>query len=145
MNSPLEKSPNRTLLIMVVLAGLTFIGSSSVKNQSAEKPKYKNLKVLSPEIDDENMEWVMETFNSHLGVNCLFCHPAKQNGTEFRFDYATDQLQNKRIARDMLTMTMKINKKFFNTRLTGMMETRGIVWCKTCHGGKPVPLVPSKK
>ena len=36
------------------------------------------------------MDYVMETFSVNLGTNCLFCHPGKQNGTEFKFDYVTE-------------------------------------------------------
>ena len=66
------------------------------------------------------MDYVMQSFNVNLGANCLFCHPGKQNGSEFSIDYATDVLQNKRIARDMLKMTMKLNKKYFKIKLTGL-------------------------
>jgi cytochrome c peroxidase len=87
----------------------------------------------------------MESFNANLGANCLFCHPGKQVGTEYSFDYVTDELQNKRIAREMLRMTIRLNNKYFNTKMTGLMNTRGRIWCKTCHQGSPVPILPNVK
>jgi hypothetical protein len=121
------------------------LGILAAKPAQADESQYKNLKVLSKNISDDDMDFVMETFGVNLGANCLFCHPGKQTGTEFSIDYVTDKLQNKRIARDMLKMTMKLNKKYFNTTLTGLMNTRGKIWCKTCHQGSPVPILPPAK
>ena len=127
------------------LTAFTLLGILAAKPPQEEKPEYKNLQVLSKKISDEDMDYVMQSFNTNLGSNCLFCHPGKQNGTEFSIDYITDILQNKRIARDMLRMTMKLNKKYFNTKLTGLMNTRGKIWCRTCHRGSPVPILPVRK
>jgi Photosynthetic reaction centre cytochrome C subunit len=137
--------PYKKIIALSGLAGFTLLGILAAKPPQEKKHEYKNLQVLSKNISDEDMDYVMESFSANLGSNCLFCHPGKQNGSEFSIDYATDILQNKRIARDMLRMTMKLNKKYFNTKLTGLMNTRGKVWCKTCHRGSPVPiLVPPK-
>lgn len=124
------------------LAGFTLLGILAAKPPEEEKPVYKNLKVLSKKISDDKMDFVMETFGAQLGVNCLFCHPGRKNGHDLRIDYVTDELRNKRIARDMLRMTMKLNKKYFNTNMDGTMNTLGVIWCKTCHQGSPVPMLP---
>jgi hypothetical protein len=137
--------PCKKIIALSGLTGFVLFGIIAAKPLQEEKPKYKNLKILSENISDEDMDFVMETFGVNLGTNCLFCHPGKQNGTEYTFDYVTDALQNKRVARDMLRMTMKLNKKYFNIKLTGMMNTRGRVWCKTCHQGSPVPILPPAK
>lgn len=132
-------------MVLAGLASLTLLGISAAKPAREEKPVYKNLKVLSKNISDDDMDYVMESFSVNLGVNCLFCHPGKMNGTKYTFDYVTDQLQNKRVARDMLLMTMKLNKKYFNSPMTGLVNTRGRIWCKTCHQGSPVPILPRVK
>jgi len=137
--------PNKKIIVLSGLTGFVLFGILAGKPPQEEKPIYKNLHVLSKNISDDDMDYVMETFSVNLGTNCLFCHPGKKNGTEYTFDYATDELRNKRIARDMLRMTMKLNKKYFNIKLTGLMNTRGRVWCKTCHQGNPVPLLPPHK
>jgi len=137
--------PYKKIIVLSSLAGLSLLGILAAKPYGDDKPKYKNLKVLSKNISDEDMDFVMQSFGVNLGANCLFCHPGKQTGTEFSIDYVTDVLQNKRIARDMLKMTIKLNKKYFNTTLTGLMNTRGKIWCKTCHQGSPVPLLPPAK
>jgi hypothetical protein len=121
------------------------LGIIAAKPPQEQKPIYKNLKVLSKNISEENMEEVMESFNAGLGANCLFCHPGRQNGTEYIINYVTDSLMNKRVARDMLRMTIKLNNKYFNSRMSGMMNTKGRIWCKTCHQRRPVPmLLPAK-
>jgi hypothetical protein len=136
--------PNKKkFLVCFILSSITLAGILATKPPVRQKETYTNLKVLSKNISDENMDFVMESFNMQLGVNCLFCHISKQKGYEMTFDYASDSLLNKRAARDMLRMTMKLNKKYFNTKLTGTMTTRGRIWCKTCHRGKPVPILKS--
>ena len=134
--------PYKKIIVLSGLAGFSLLGILAAKPLKEDKPEYKNLQVLSKNISDEDMDFVMQSFSVNLGANCLFCHPGKQAGTDFSIDYVTDVLQNKKIARDMLKMTMKINKKYFNTTLTGLMNTRGKIWCKTCHQGMPVPILP---
>jgi hypothetical protein len=137
--------PYKKIIVLFCLTGFSLLGILAAKPPQADKPQYKNLKILSKNISDDDMDFVMQSFSVNLGANCLFCHPGKQTGTEFSIDYVTDVLQNKRIARDMLKMTIKLNKKYFNTTLTGLMNTRGKIWCKTCHQGSPVPLLPPAK
>ena len=127
------------------LAGFTILGIIAAKPPHDEKPLYKNLKVLSKNISEEEMEDVMESFNAGLGANCLFCHPGRQNGTEYTINYITDSLMNKRVARDMLRMTIKLNNKYFNALMSGKMDTKGRIWCKTCHQRKPVPILSLAK
>jgi hypothetical protein len=137
--------PYKKFIVLSCLAGLSLLGVLAAKPPQDDKPEYKNLKVLSKNISEGDMDYVMESFSVNLGANCLFCHPGKQEGSEFSIDYVTDVLQNKRVARDMLKMTMKLNKKYFNTPMTGLMNTRGKIWCKTCHQGSPVPILPPAK
>ena len=131
--------------VLLGLLGFTLLGILAARPPDEEKPVYKNLKVLSKSISEDNMDFVMESFGVQLGVNCLFCHPGRKNGYDLNIDYVSDELRNKRIAREMLRMTIKLNKKYFNTSLTGTMTTRGVIWCKTCHQGNPVPILPLPK
>ncbi len=132
--------PYKKIKVLAGLGFITLLGIIAAKPPQEKEPEYKNLQVLSKKISDKDMDYVMETFGVHLGVNCMFCHVSHQKGFEFSFDYASDSMMNKRVARDMLRMTMKINKKYFDIKLTGLMDTRGRVWCRTCHQGKPVPM-----
>jgi len=132
-------SHNKILALGSVSLFVLF-GMMAAKPPQEEKPEYKNLQVLSKNISDNDMDFVMESFSTNLGVNCMFCHVHYEKGLVYSFDYASDSLRNKRIARDMLKMTMKLNKKYFNTKLNSRMTTRSRFWCKTCHQGKPVPI-----
>ncbi|MDP9040738.1 MAG: c-type cytochrome [Bacteroidota bacterium] len=133
----------KKLIVSFLLVFVLFSGILATKPPQKQKPVYSNLKVLSKNISDEKLDLVMESFNIQLGVNCMFCHIHKEKGYEFTFDYASDSMMNKRIARDMLRMTFKLNKKYFNIKLTGNMSIPGKITCLTCHKGKPVPLFTS--
>jgi hypothetical protein len=127
-----------------VMIGITvFIlgGIGAVKPPDDEH--YKNLKVLSKDISSEQMERIMYSFERQLGVTCLYCHVStKKDIVPQRVDFASDEKIEKKIAREMLRMTLKINKKYFNTVVDRKVnDVRPVVWCKTCHRGFPVPHV----
>lgn len=78
---------------------------------------------------------VMQFFTVSLGVNCDFCHLFKPGGER---DFASDDKEEKRTAREMIKLVMDNNSKFFHDR--------PVVSCNTCHRGSPspvnVPLLP---
>ena len=123
------------------LSAFVVVGISATKKPEDDKP-HKNLKVLSKDISDDQLETVMYSFERQLGVTCLYCHVSTKNVTPQRVDFASDEKPEKKIAREMLKMTLKINKKYFNTNVDRKVnEVKPIVWCKTCHRGYPVPNV----
>jgi hypothetical protein len=80
---------------------------------------FVNLKLLKPaEVSPQ-----MTAYTRALGINCGNCH--------LPGDYATDELSNKVIARQMIILTKDINAKNF-----GGAER---VTCYTCHHGRTVP------
>jgi len=110
----------------------------------AEDPGYKNLKILPKDIDHEQLHKVMRGFNDALGVKCNFCHAPSKDSTAKWPDFASDDKPEKNIARSMMKMTLKINKKFFNVKspaIGGQLE----VSCVTCHHGEPHPEAPAPK
>jgi hypothetical protein len=79
----------------------------------------------------------MQEMAAGLGVNCDFCHVRK--GEEI--DFPADGKEEKAKAREMIAMTMALNKSDFKGRST--------ISCYTCHRGKnrptglvPLPLTP---
>ena len=52
---------------------------------------------------------------------------------------ASDEKPEKEMARKMMRMTNRINKKFFHYKKEGQQEIAPIVTCKTCHNGMPRP------
>lgn len=131
--------------VFVIIGFFVFIiaGICATKPEDGER-KFKNLKVLAKNITDEELERVMVTFERQLGVSCMYCHvPTKENIRPPRVDFASDEKKEKLIARDMIKMTMKINKKYFGFTVDKKISIRPVVWCKTCHRGYPVPHINS--
>jgi Photosynthetic reaction centre cytochrome C subunit len=124
--------------VMIGLSVFIFCGVAAVK--PADDEHYKNLKVLSKDINSEQLERVMFGFERQLGVTCLYCHAPTKNVVPERVDFASDEKKEKLIAREMLKMTLKINRKYFNTKVDKKLnEVKPVIWCKTCHRGFPVP------
>jgi hypothetical protein len=104
---------------------------------SAERA-YKNLKVLPANISSKRLQQIMvDDFNEGLGVGCGFCH-AEVKGSH-RLDYASDAKPEKSIARAMMRMDMKINRKFFQVKHPMIGDSRLIVTCNSCHHGQAMP------
>jgi hypothetical protein len=72
----------------------------------------------------DQMGKVMNIMSAALGVNCSHCH----TGT----DFAKEGLPHKDIARDMLEMTLSLNREHFGGK--------AIITCYTCHQGKTQPV-----
>jgi tetratricopeptide (TPR) repeat protein len=92
--------------------------------------EFMNLKVLPKEIGKRELMSLMRSFSDALGVRCKHCHmgPDDLQG----MDFATDELEAKRVARTMMAMTAQINDKLMPA--TGR-DPRIRVRCVTCHRG----------
>jgi photosynthetic reaction center cytochrome c subunit len=103
-------------------------------------PRYKNLKVLPKNTTKEQMDSIMHHFTVSLNVKCNFCH-VRLEDEQKNWDFASDKNEHKLIARKMMQMTAKINKKYFeedykeNKNFVPAME----VTCYTCHNGRVHP------
>lgn len=111
-----------TLIVAVIAGSFSFINAD---------PIYKNLKVLPKNTTHEQMDSIMVHFAKSLGVKCNYCH-VRDEKTD-KFDFARDGNVHKDIARSMMKMTNRINKKYF-----GSPETP-IVTCFSCHNGQESP------
>ena len=110
-------------------------GNPSANNSRGD---YKNLKVLPRDIPSKALQHIMvDEFDDGLGVGCGFCH-AKQNGSE-RLDYASDAKPEKEIARTMMRLTLKLNRKYFQVSHPLIGDSVLIVTCQTCHRGEAHP------
>jgi hypothetical protein len=110
-----------TIIIASAITGLSF---------TVQEDGFKNLKVLSKKTTHDEMEVIMKSFSRSLGVKCNFCHTPTADGKHL--DFASDANKHKDVARGMIKMTAKINKKFFK-------EMPNSVTCNTCHNGKEEP------
>lgn len=93
------------------------------------------LEVLPKTWTREQVDLIMETFNTSLGVECSYCHAEDPDalpagsGEEPELDYASDEKQEKAAARAMIGLVMNINAELEDE----------IVSCYTCHQGKSTP------
>ena len=101
---------------------------------------HKNLKILPKNISHEDLDKVMDGFKAALGVRCDFCHaPLKSDSTGHKLDFPSDEKPEKNIARKMMKMAAKINKKYFSYNKNDQGQTVPEISCITCHRGNPHP------
>lgn len=126
---------NKTIIFCTIAALVLLISAFTQPFVAPEPVKATNLKILPKNISEEDLSKVMKGFNAALGVKCNHCHAAKPNG-EKGLDFASDTNPNKNIARAMMKMTNKINKKYFKEQHEGIIQN---ISCETCHNGKAEP------
>lgn len=99
--------------------------------KAGESKQFTNIQVLK-DIPADQVIPSMQFITGALGVDCSFCH-VTDKGHE---GYASDEKPNKKTAREMMTMTMGINKENF--------QGQQRVTCATCHNGhnNPNPVAP---
>lgn len=130
----------KKITVAATLVALVVLGIAA---SAPAEPTYKNLKVLPKNISHDELDSVMHQFNSSLGVKCNFCH-ASQKDNPRKLDFASDEKGEKNVTRDMMRMTDRINKKFFNYK-KGDQQSIPPVGCMTCHHGSPHPEAQAPK
>lgn len=130
----------KTLIVTCLLAVIIFVATTAMQTPpQQEEQGYKNLKVLPKNITHDELGKVMHDWSTALGQRCGFCHArdAQTNKT----DFVSDAKPEKLMARKMMAMTEKINKKYFkedkDDKDHGAMMAA--VGCYTCHNGKAHP------
>ena len=117
---------------------LTFLVIAGVAAVATPKNKHKNLKILPQDISEQKLDSIMESYSKALGVTCKFCH-TEVKGFPDSLDYAVDDNPMKENAREMMRMTIYINKTHFYFDKNERPEYLKVVNCKTCHRGEPFP------
>ena len=131
-----KKRDSRKYTVIITAAIVLAVGMAAAG--APAEGQFKNLKVLPRNIDSKTLSRIMvDEFGDGLGVSCNFCH-AKENGSE-KLDYVSDAKPEKEMARSMMRMTLKINKKFFDVRHPLLGSTSLVINCTTCHNGQPHP------
>lgn len=125
-----------------VIAAFVLLIAVSFAFTSLEDPNYTNLKILPKNISKTKMDSVMKSFTAALGVKCNFCHTYDQEAKAMNF--ASDANEHKDVARQMMRLTTKLNKKFFDVKNAKSLDSKLAVTCQTCHNGKehPATLAP---
>lgn len=119
-------------VVAPVVLFAAFGSAQDTKRPAGDKsPKagkeYKNVKVLK-DLPADQLIPVMRKMGASLGVKCDFCHVVNPDQT----GYELDAKKHKVVARQMIQMTMDLNKKY------KLLE--GNVTCFMCHQGKEHPV-----
>jgi len=122
---------------IIFFAGMITTGSIAI-GRGKNDDHYVNLKVLPKSIGSRQLSQIMvDDFSDGLGVSCSFCHVEDKNS--HKLDYASDGNSQKKVARSMMKMTLKINKQFFNVKRPLIGDSVLVVNCISCHHGTAFP------
>jgi len=134
----------KNIIFALLITAVAAMGASANLQETAAQPK-RNLKVLPKNISKDDLGKVMDKWKGALGVKCNFCHTASADNPR-KMNWASDAKPEKEMARQMFTMTGKINKKFFHAKkgTDGMMAMEAVN-CNTCHHGEAHPEIKEEK
>ena len=133
----------RSFLVILSLALLVAVSSAFTKNKN---PEYKNLQILPKNITERQMDSVMNHFTTSLNVKCSFCHVREETAGNEVWDWASDSNKHKLVARQMMTMTNKLNDEYFPySGKAEDMSTILTVTCYSCHNGNTQPETKPRK
>jgi hypothetical protein len=125
---------------IITLCAIVLVVVIALAASKAPAPGGRNLKVLPANISDQRLDSIMQTYNKALGVSCNFCHvKSKMWGKADSLDYAADGEHMKEEARDMMRMTIEINKNHFYFDKKKEPYLLNAVTCITCHRGEAYP------
>jgi len=131
---------NKKIAVAAGLFGAMALGIAASMPQERQEPKLVNLKVFPKNIPFRVLDHTMDVWSASLGVHCNFCHV--RNEQTNKMDFASDAKPEKKIARQMLRMTLDMNKIYFKID-SPMVGTANIaVTCNTCHRGDTFPEQP---
>src|SRR5688572_10252855 len=97
---------------IIAVAALSFLVVAGVAAIDAPPAEHKNLKVLPQDISKQKLDSIMESYTKALGVSCSFCHTEVKDFPD-SLDYISDSNPMKENAREMMRMTILINKTYF--------------------------------
>lgn len=137
INESQMKSSIKSLIYITVITGFVSLAATIPNQQKDEVPyKAKNLKILPKDMTYHQIDSVMDDYKAALGVKCDYCH-VKSKENPKKLDFASDEKEYKLVAREMMKMTNKLNKKYFEDHAGN--SSVGAIQCITCHRGKTVP------
>ena len=127
------------LIIITGLCGLVILATAATNISKPDDEPYTNLQVLPKDISHADMQKIMvDEFEDSIGVSCGFCHAQKKDSD--KLDYASDAKPEKQIARQMLKMTLNLNRDYFKIENPSIgIQSNVAVTCNTCHKGDTFP------
>jgi len=129
----------------VVLVGVA-ISAQGQGGGAAQQPNgFTNLQVWPTDTPRAVVLNFMNAFNRSLGIECNYCHVQRDG----KFDFASDEKREKRVARKMILFRDSINvelaaivDKPVTAGPTSVEARPGAptrVLCASCHHGLPIP------
>jgi hypothetical protein len=130
----------RPLVCLLAISMICVATENALAQGHFPPDSLRNTQVIPRSTPVSNVVGTMRNFTSALGVRCQYCHVGREGMPLDSFDFASDQMRNKLVAREMMRMVGEINK-----RLDTLPErpVAGVtVTCMTCHHGisRPVSL-----
>lgn len=136
------RSNYKGFFVISLLCGVVALGTLSFR-QAPEHPAPTNLKILPKNIDHTTLIAIMHDFEHALNYHCGDCHAPSQADPK-KLDFASDANPKKNVARRMIKMMMRINKKNFKVKgdfaQNYVVNAKYRVTCYTCHHGSEHPL-----
>ena len=99
----------------------------------------KNLQVLPKDMARGRVIEIMRGVAQGLGVRCEFCHVEGPDKSFQSMDFASDEKEMKKTAREMMKMAIDINTKYLGGVMGRTLTDRSMVRCVTCHHGLSKP------
>lgn len=112
---------------------LCMLLSSAALAQIYDNPR--NLQVLPADIGADELRDTMKSFFFGTGLRCSSCHVGEEGQPLTSYDFASDEVELKLTARQMLRMVNAINTE----HLAPLGPERAEVGCATCHRGERLP------
>lgn len=133
---------NRKKFLATGFFAITVLAAGSALGHGKKNDEhFVNLKVLPKNIGSKLLNQIMvDEFSEGLGVSCMFCH--SEDKATHKVDYASDANPQKEMARKMMRMMLKINKKFFGVKHPLVGDSLMVIECISCHHGNAFPYPP---
>jgi Photosynthetic reaction centre cytochrome C subunit len=120
---------------LVTLSCVLIAGVGTAARQGPFPPtSLRNLQVLSKDSSPQEVIAAMRGMSQGLGVRCQYCHVGREGQPLDQFNFVSDDVDKKGVARSMLQLVRTINA----TLAPGAPS--GPVTCYTCHRGAARPV-----
>ena len=134
---------NIKFILISGLCGVVTVMTAATTISHHKDQHFDNLQVLPNNIDPKTLNKIMvDDFEDALGVSCGFCHAVKPDSVGV-LDYASDAKPEKQIARQMLKMTLNVNRDYFKIENPMLGTSNVVINCNTCHKGDTFPDQPA--
>ena len=126
------------LVAAALMASCFLTGNTNAQMPMETFENPSNLQVLPQDISPEALRDTMFGFGQQVGIRCSRCHDFESDTPMEERDFASDEKELKRVAREMLRMVQGINDTVSSID-RGPGHTALTVQCVTCHRGVSQP------